>query len=94
MLSSVEVIQSKTYVIQPPGDAADFRIQREESGGWKISTLTLRARHWVCASYADQVADEEKMIRTDLVGANALISTARSCGFLTEYVGPNATSYF
>ena len=46
------------------------------------------------ANFADHCAEEDQIIKTDLINANALISKARSVGLLTEYVGPDATFYF
>ena len=50
--------------------------------------------HWMRANFADHCAEEDQIIKTDLINANALISKARSVGLLTEYVGPDATFYF
>ncbi|MBY3517497.1 hypothetical protein HFN76_36505 [Rhizobium laguerreae] len=74
--------------------APDFRVQREQTGIWAIRALTPRASHWMHANFADQCVEKEQLIKTDLGSANALIRKARSSGLVTEYVGPNATSYF
>lgn len=75
-------------------EGPDFRIRREEARHWTIRALTPRASHWMRANFADHCAEEDQIIKTDLINANALISKARSVGLLTEYVGPDATSYF
>ncbi|MGV2184715.1 hypothetical protein [Rhizobium rhizogenes] len=62
---------------------------------WEISALTPRAAQWIKANFADHLPEKDvETIKTDLLGANALTGKARLAGFLTEYVGPNATSYF
>ncbi|NEI67523.1 hypothetical protein [Rhizobium leguminosarum] len=74
--------------------APDLRVQREQEGHWAIRALTPRALHRMRATFADQCVEKEQMIKTDLGSANVLITKARSSGLTTEYVGPNAISYF
>ncbi|AXA43021.1 hypothetical protein [Rhizobium leguminosarum] len=81
-------------LVQPIQKAADFRIQHVEGSGWRVTALTPRASAWVHANFADQSSDRDGIIETNLIGANMVMNKARSAGFLMEYVGPNAISYF
>ncbi|MBX4908808.1 MULTISPECIES: hypothetical protein [Rhizobium] len=72
----------------------DFRVKREEASHWTISPLTPRAAHWMRANFGQGDPKEDQIIKTNLIGANALIRKARSFGFVTEYVGPVTTFHF
>ncbi|NKK71034.1 hypothetical protein GFM13_11740 [Rhizobium leguminosarum bv. viciae] len=82
------------FVVSHEHRTPDFRVQREEASHWTISALTPRATHWMRANFADHCPEEDPVVKTNLIGANALIRKARSFGLLTEYVGPDATCNF
>ncbi|MBX4893555.1 hypothetical protein [Rhizobium bangladeshense] len=73
---------------------SDFRVKREEAGHWTISPLTPRAAHWMRANFGQFDPKEDQIVKTNLIGANALIRKARSFGLVTEYVGPVTTFHF
>ncbi|THK36318.1 hypothetical protein EHS39_20150 [Ensifer sp. MPMI2T] len=77
----------------PTTPDADFRVERQEERSWRVSLLSTRASYWFEANFGVGSAGAN-VLETNLAGANAFIRKARSDGFRTEYVGPNAKSYF
>ncbi|MBX4976360.1 hypothetical protein [Rhizobium lentis] len=59
----------------------DFRVKREEASYWTISPLTPRAAQWVRANFGQFDSKEDQIVKTNLIGANALIRKARSFGW-------------
>ncbi|NKK71001.1 hypothetical protein GFM13_11565 [Rhizobium leguminosarum bv. viciae] len=65
----------------PDGKAPDFRLQKNENGGWQVRVLSARGSYWLRANHVE-LCDEGK--RMDLSAANAFLRNARKDGFRTE----------
>ncbi len=62
----------------PEGKVPDFRLQKNEDGGWQVRVVSARASYWLRANYVE-LCDESN--RMDLPAANAFLRNARKDGF-------------
>lgn len=81
---SRQIKQSKAVGLAP-----DFRVSYSRIAGWQIEIISPRAHVWAELNARPVLSGSNGgLIRTDLVGVNLLIHTARSEGLRTEYIGP------
>ncbi|WP_416067793.1 hypothetical protein ACK9YZ_23580 [Rhizobium sp. ZK1] len=71
------------------GKVPDFRLQKQDEGGWQVRVVSTRGSYWLRANHLE-LCDQGK--RIDLSAANAFLRAARKDGFKTEYVGPNGSA--
>lgn len=71
------------------GKIPDFRLQKQDEGGWQVRVVSTRGSYWLRANHLE-LCDQGK--RIDLSAANAFLRAARKDGFKTEYVGPNGSA--
>ncbi|MGO6939851.1 hypothetical protein [Rhizobium leguminosarum] len=73
----------------PDGKVPDFRLQKQDEGGWQVRVVSTRGSYWLRANHLE-LCDQET--RIDLSHANAFLREARKNGFKTEYIGPKGSA--
>ncbi|MCW1413440.1 hypothetical protein OLZ32_35260 [Rhizobium sp. 1AS11] len=73
----------------PDGKVLDFRLQKQDEGGWQVRIVSTRGSYWLRANHLE-LCDQET--RIDLSHANSFLREARKNGFKTEYIGPNGSA--
>ncbi|MBY5406237.1 hypothetical protein HLI18_20500 [Rhizobium laguerreae] len=73
----------------PDGKVPDFRLQKQDGGGWQVRVVSTRGSYWLRANHLE-LCDPETLI--DLSHANSFLREVRKNGFKTEYIGPNGSA--
>ncbi|WP_246726833.1 hypothetical protein [Rhizobium laguerreae] len=71
------------------GKVPDFRLQKQDEGGWQVRVVSTRGSYWLRANHLE-LCDRETLI--DRSHANSFLREVRKNGFKTEYIGPNGSA--